>query len=35
MAERRKESAGTWEREWRKWSPEKLRQIMILVGKAR
>ena len=32
MAERSKESAGAWEREW---SPEKLRQIMILVGKAR
>lgn len=30
--ERRKESAGAWEREW---SPEKLRQIMALVGKAR
>lgn len=33
--ERRKESAGAWEREWREWSPEKLRQIMALVGKAR
>ena len=33
--ERRKESAGVWEREWREWSPEKLRQIMTLVGKAR